>query len=299
MREKTRRHQQLEILHERYILPAYEKDELQKLEAGFIGELEFDGIIEPFIKGSNIIHIKDYSFYPEDAPELSTKSREDASHVQLDNLVVAKDFLYTFEIKNYSFDLIYKDSKWYFENGNEFASPLLQVARQRDTLGKMLYGFGSEIRMFNVVVFINKRQTIFNLPAAGEIIVRSNLHKKLAKAMAGNHYDHSRLISRLEERKVDVVKHQRDTTVGFRELAKGVFCGGCGRKVTRKNRDWFRCRGCEVDIPILDAAARLIRELKVLNRSWKVTPSLIQAFSDGEISEFYVRSNVKRGRLGL
>lgn len=299
MREKTRRHQQLEILESRYELPAYEKDELQKLEAGFAGELEFDGIIESFIKGSNIVHIKDYSFHPEDVSGRSTKSKEDASHVQLDNLVVAKDFLYTFEIKNYSFDLIYKDAKWYFENGNEFTSPLLQVAKQRDTLGKMLYGFGSEIRMFNVIVFINANQTIFNLPAANEIIVRSNLHKKLAKAMAGNLHDHSRLISRLEERKIDVVKYQRDTTVGFRELRKGVFCGGCGRKLMRKNRDWFRCGGCEVDIPILDTAARLIRELKVLNRSWKVTPSLIQAFSDGEISEFYVRSNVKRGRLEL
>ncbi|MCD2136603.1 nuclease-related domain-containing protein [Salinicoccus halitifaciens] len=299
MREKTRRHQQLEILHARYMLPAYEKDELHKLEAGFIGELEFDGIIEPFIKGSNIIHIKDYSFHPEDVLGRSTKSREDASHVQLDNVVVAKDFLYTFEIKNYSFDLIYKDGKWYFENGSEFASPLLQVARQRDMLGKMLYGFGSDIRMFNVVVFINANQTIFNLPAAGEIIVRSNLHKKLSKAMAGNHYDHSRLVSRLEERKIDVVKYQRDTTVEFRELAKGVFCKGCGRKLMRRNRDWFRCAPCGVDIPILDAARRLIHELKVLNRSWKVTPSLVQAFSDGEISEFYVRSNVKRGRLGL
>ena len=299
MREKTRRHQQLEILDARYMLPDYEKDELQKLESGFIGELELDGIIEPVIEGSNIIHIMDYSFYPGDVPGRSTKSKEDASHDQLDNLEVSKDFLYTFEIKNYSFDLIYKDSKWYFESGNEFASPLLQVARQRDALGKMLYGFGSEIRMFNVVVFINKRQTIFNLPADNAIIVRSNLHKKLAKAMAGNHYDPSRLISRLEDRKADVVKYQRDTTGGFRELAKGVFCGGCGRKVMRKNRDWFRCGDCEVDIPILDAAARLIRELKVLNRSWKVTPSLIQAFSDGEISEFYVRSNVKRGRLEL
>ncbi len=299
MREKTRRHQQLEILESRYELPAYEKDELQKLKAGFTGELEFDAIIEPFITGSNIVHIKDYSFHPGGVSGLSTKSTEDAAHVQLDNLVVAKDFLYTFEVKNYNFDLIYKDSKWYFENGNEFASPLLQVAKQRDTLGKMLHSFGSNIRMFNVVVFINKRQTIFNLPAVGEIIVRSNLHKKLAKAMAGNHYDHSRLISKLEERKVDAVKHQRDTTVEFRSLAKGVFCVGCGRKVMRKNRDWFRCEPCESDIPILDAAVRLIRELKVLNRSWKVTPSLIQAFSDGEISEFYVRSNVKRGRLEL
>lgn len=299
MREKTRRHQQLEILESRYELPAYEKDELQKLEAGFAGELEFDGIIEPFIAGSNIVHIKDYSFHPEDVSGVSTKSREDATHVQLDNVVVAKDFLYTFEIKNYSFDLIYKDAKWYFENGNEFASPLLQVARQRDTLGKMLHGFGTEIRMFNVVVFINKRQTIFNLPATSEIIVRSNLHKKLTKAMAGNHYDHSRLVSRLEERKVDVVKYQRDTTVEFRALTKGVFCGGCGRKLMRKNRDWFRCGPCETDISILAAAARLVYELKVLNRSWKVTPSLIQAFSDGEISEFYIRSNVKRGRLEL
>lgn len=299
MRAKTRRHQQLEILSARYRLSAYEKDELQKLEDGYQGELQFDGIIGSFITGTNIIHMKDYSCHPEDAQGILTRSKEDTSHIQVDNVVVVKDFMYTFEIKNYNFDLFYKDAGWYFENGNEFTSPLLQLGRQRDMLGKMLRSFDSRIRMFNVVVFINENQTIFNLPATTEIIVRSNLHKKLSKAMGGNQYDHSHLVSRLESRKVDVMKYQRDTIVEFRELEKGLFCEQCGRKLLRRNRDWFRCAACEVDLPILDATARLIRELKVLNRSWKVTPSLIQTFSDGGISEFYVRSNVKRGRLKL
>lgn len=298
MRKKTRRHQQLEILDSRYELSTYEKDELQKLEAGYQGELKFDGVLGDFIAGTNIMHVKDYSFYPEDVEAgMLTKSQEDASHVQLDNLVIARDFLYTFEIKNYNFDLFYDNSKWYFENGNEFASPLMQLARQRDLLGKLLRSTGHQIKMFNVVVFINENQTIYNLPTISEIIVRSSLHKKLSKAMVRNNYDYSDLVSDLNSRQAHVLKHQRDTTVDFLQLEKGVFCDACGEKLVRMNRNWFRCGECDVEKNILFVVNRLINELKILNSSWTLTPTLISLFSGGTISDFYVRSNLKTHRL--
>lgn len=44
MREKTRRHRQLEILNHRYALSTYKIEELQKLDAGHEGEVIFDGL---------------------------------------------------------------------------------------------------------------------------------------------------------------------------------------------------------------------------------------------------------------
>lgn len=300
MRKKTRRHQQLEILNCRYKLSSYEKEELQKLEAGYRGELIFDEILEGFIRESNIIHLKDYNFYPEDIDQLLlTRSKEDGAHVQIDNLVLAKDFLYTFEIKNYSFDLDYRDAKWFFENGNEFSDPLVQVMKQRNMLSKLLGGLGHQIRMFNVLVFINENQTIFNLPASNEIIVRSNLHKKLSKAMVNNHYDHGELVANLESRRLFDLKYQGDAVVDFRSLEKGVFCVGCGERLARLNRNWFRCDVCKLDIPILVAVNQLINEIKILNKSWTLTPTLIQIYSGGQISEAYVRFNKKRKIIEL
>lgn len=300
MRKKTRRHQQLEILNCRYKLSSYEKEELQKLEAGHEGEMIFDGILEDFIHGSNIIHLKDYNFYPEDIDQrLLTRSKRDVPHVQIDNLVLAKDFLYTFEIKNYSFDLDYRDDKWFFENGNEFSNPLVQVVKQRNMLAKLLGGFGHQIRMFNVLVFINENQTIFNLPASNEIIVRSNLHKKLSKAMVNNHYDHSRMVGNLESRRLFDMKHQGDAVVGFRDLEKGVFCTGCGERLVRLNRNWFKCGKCEDVVPIITVAQRVIDEMSILNKSWILTPTSIQTFSGGQISDFYIRKNLKNTILKL
>lgn len=298
MREKTRRHQQLEILNCRYELSPYEKEELQKLEAGYSGEVIFDELIEGFIRDSNIIHLKDYNFYPEHIDQhLLTRSKEDGAHVQIDNLVLAKDFLYTFEIKNYSFDLNYADAKWYFENGNEFSDPLIQVVKQRDMLGKMLGGFGHRIRMFNVLVFINENQTIYNLPASNEIIIRSNLKKKLSKAMVQNHYDHGALVRDLESRRLSVMKHQGDAVVDFRSLEKGVFCVGCGGRLVRLHRYKFKCNKCKSELTVLNVLNQLIMELNTLNRTWPVTPSLIQQYSNGEISEYCIRSNKKKGLL--
>ena len=300
MREKTRRHQQLEILNCRYKLSSYEKEELQKLEAGYKGELIFDELIEGFTRETNIVHLKDYNFYPENIDQqLLTRSKEDAAHVQIDNLILAKDFLYTFEIKNYSFDLNYVDAKWYFENGNEFTDPLIQVVKQRDMLGRLLGSFGHRIRMFNLVVFINENQTIFNLPARNEIIVRSNLKKKLSKAMVNNHYDHRKLVDNLESRRLFDLKYQGDAVVDFQSLEKGVFCVGCGERLVRLNRYWFKCGVCSETVHILEAARRVIEEMKILNRCWSLNPVSVQKFSGGQISDFYIRKHMKNKMLEL
>lgn len=298
MREKTRRHQQLEILNCRYKLSSYEKEELLKLEAGYEGEMIFDGILEEFIEGTNIVHLKDYNFYPEDIDQrLLTRSKEGESYVQIDNLVLAKDFLYTFEIKNYSFDLNYMDGRWFFENGNEFSDPMVQVVKQRNMMSKLIGGFGREFRMFNVLVFINQNQTIFNLPSNNEIIVRSNLKKKLSKAMVKNHHDYGELLTDLESRRVFNLKHQGDTVVDFHKLEKGVFCVECGVRLVRLHRYKFKCSKCKCELPVLNVLNQLISELSILNRSWPITPSLIQQYSDGEVSEYCIRSNKKKGLL--
>lgn len=298
MREKTRRHQQLEILNRRYQLSSYEKEELLKLEAGHEGELIFDGVIEDFIAGTNIIHLKDYNFYPENIDRrLLTRSKTDRPYVQIDNVVLAKDFLYTFEIKNYSFDLEYRDLQWFFENGSEFPDPLVQVTKQRNMVNKLLGGLGHQLRMFNVLVFINENQTIFNLPSINEIIVRSNLRKKLSKAMVSNHYDYSRLVADLESRRLSDLKYQGDTTVEFRKLGKGVFCVKCGDRLVRVNRYKFKCIRCVSELAVLDVLTQLIWELKTLNGTWNITPTLIQRYSNDEISDYCIRSNKKKGLL--
>lgn len=298
MREKTRRHQQLEILNCRYKLSSYEKEELKKLDTGYEGELKFDSIIESFISGTNIIHMKDYSFDPGDIDaRLLTRSKDDVAHVQTDNLVIAKDFLYTFEIKNYSFDLNYTDGKWFFENGSEFSDPLIQVVKQRDMLGKLLGSFRRRIKMYNVLVFINENQTIYNLPTSNEIIVRSNLKKKLSKAMVNNHYDHNGLVADLESRRLFDLKYQGDAVVDFHGLDKGVFCAGCGERLARLHKYKFKCNKCKSEFTVLNVLNQLIKELNILNRTWPVTPSFIQQYSDGEISEYCIRSNKKKGLL--
>ena len=300
MREKKRRHQQLEILNRRYRLSAYEREELQKLEAGYEGEMIFDGIADEFIQDTNIVHMKDYNFYPEEIDQrFLTRSKKDMSHVQIDNLVIAKDFLYTFEIKNYSFDLNYMESKWYFDNGNEFADPLVQVAKQRNMMNRLIGGFGREVRMFNVLVFINENQTIFNLPASNEIIVRSNLKKKLSKGMVNNQYDHSELVRNLESRRVTDLKYQGDALVDFHSLGKGVFCKACGERLIRMNRNWFKCSSCKEVLPIIEVAQRVIDEISILNKSWPLTPTTIQRFSNNQVSDFFIRKHVQSKLLKL
>ena len=162
VREKTRRHQQLGILNRRINCHRMKREELLKLEAGRRGN-DFDGILRILLPEPISFTLKTIILSGRDRQSVLTRSKEGEAHVQIDNVVLAKDFLYTFEIKNYSFDLSYK-TPWYFENGNEFSDPLVQVTKQRNKMSRLLGSFTHQIRMFNVLVFINENQTIYNLP---------------------------------------------------------------------------------------------------------------------------------------
>src|SRR5699024_1986881 len=122
---------------------------------------------------------------------------------------------------------------------------------------------------------------------------------KIYKAIEYNYNNNSGMVAYLEYLHLTVLKHQGDTTVEFLNLDKGVFCVKCGDRLARVNRNRFKCGRCGIDTPILVAANQLINEIKVLNQSWTLTPSLLQLYSDGEISEAYVRANKKRKMIVL
>src|SRR5699024_10991853 len=135
----------------------------------------------------------------------------------------------------------------------EFSDPLVQVTKQRNMMSRLLGSFTHQIRMFNVLVFINENQTIYNLPSTNEIIVRSNLRRKLSKAMVNNHYDYSGLVADLESRHLTVLKHQANTTVAFLNLDKVMCFVKCGARVARLNLNRFKCGRCGIDTPSLVA----------------------------------------------
>ena len=300
MREKSRRHEQLEILTYRYDLPSADLVELENLRRGYEGELAFDKILEDEFGDVGFIHIKDYCFKVGKVISDSTKSESSIDReIQIDNIVIAGDRIITFEVKNYNFDLKYDDGHWTYMNGRKFSDPLVQVRRQQKELMELVEDFGFDIKIFSTVVFINPHQTIYNLPEHPEIIVRSNMQKKLKKALLENRYDHSELRARLESRRLPESQYQGEVGVLFEELKAGVFCEDCGERFEKISLRYFRCNKCQVKKTTLTILKRLIYELTILNRSWKMTPTVICKYADYSISESCIRKHKKAKSIEL
>ena len=72
--------QQLHILKRRSILSESESKEYNKLQSGYLGELEFDKILDGYLTGLEVYHLKDYRFKVNTSEE-----------VQIDNLLISGD----------------------------------------------------------------------------------------------------------------------------------------------------------------------------------------------------------------
>ncbi|CAM4254671.1 Nuclease-related domain-containing protein [Lacicoccus alkaliphilus] len=99
--------EQLQILKCRTVGDGADVNELANLKLGWEGEIQMDMMIDCAIRGRNCIHMKDYRFAVN-------------GEVQIDNVLIAGDRIFTFEVKKYNFDLIYSDEVWTFTNGEKF-----------------------------------------------------------------------------------------------------------------------------------------------------------------------------------
>ena len=299
MRNKSRRHRQLEILSYRCDLSEADLNELKVLAGGYAGEVEFDHILEEEFGDVEFIHMKDFCFkVGRNGSQTKAESSID-QEIQIDNIIIAGDRMITFEVKNYNFDLIYVEGEWTYENGRKFGDPMLQVGRQKAALQSFLDKVGISISLYGTIVFINRNQTIFRLPDKPEILVRSNMRKKLRKVLHPNRYDHSDLVGRLEAERLVESQYQGNAGVLFEDLKRGVFCGDCGERAVRHNQQRFRCLRCDSTCTPLEVIKRLIYEIKTLNRTWEITPTIINRFSGGEISESCVRRHRKKSHISF
>ena len=88
MRKQPIKLHQLQVLRRRDALSEQEEKEFEKLQRGYIGELDFDKLLDVHLSGLDVYHVKDYRF------------KVDGSEVQIDNLLISGDQFYTFEVKN-------------------------------------------------------------------------------------------------------------------------------------------------------------------------------------------------------
>lgn len=289
---------QLQILSRRTILGETEEKERDKLHRGYAGELGFDKLLEELVQELDVYHLKDYRFKI-DPGATTMKVASGLSEVQIDNVLVAGDRIYTFEVKNFGFDLVYGAKSWHFTGGREYKDLSMQVNRQRTSLDFLLRSGGFNYDITSHLVFVNPRQTIYNMPNLENLLVPSNTHRRLGGICVSNRYDQSTLSSYLDSRRLKKSMYDLPANVCFEELRPGVFCYQCDSvaELERVNSYKYCCRSCTKTFSTFEIVLVLIDELKTLNESWEVSAAKISKLSGGVVSSSTVRKYKREGKI--
>ena len=288
IRSRCRHHLQLLILRKRFRLEGDELKQLEKYELGFSGEVIFDTLLEPFVLKQNIQHIPNFTFH------LGSEKKE----VQIDNIVVAGDCLFIFEIKNYQFDLhMSEDNQLAFDNGDSYKQLSSQMNYEYDGLRQLMRGYPYDFKILPYAVFINPFQTIYGLRPGSNILVHSNVRKFLSQHMLPNQFVNGDVKNYILKHFSPVSKHDKDYNFSVRDLRPGVFCHDCWAAVERVNRYKYRCGGCGRDYTCKEAIEMLAFELRTLNRGTKITSVDLSRLSGGMFTGSAVRLKRKLGEI--
>lgn len=300
MRKLPLKLKQLQILSRRTLLGETEERERVKLTRGYKGELEFDKLLDEAVRDLDVYHLKDYRFKI-DAGSENLKVASGLSEVQIDNVLIAGDRIYTFEVKNFSFDLIYGTKSWFFTSGQEYKDLSMQVNRQRNSLDFLIRDGGFKSETTPHLVFVNPRQTIYNMPNIENLIIPSNTHRRLGAICTSNRYDHSSLVDYLDSRRLAKSMYDLPANVNFEELRSGVFCYQCDSvaELERVSSYMYKCSSCKSTYKTLKIVEILINEIRTLNPDWEISSMRISILSGGAISSSCVRKYKRKGLISF
>lgn len=275
-RQKSFQHMQLEVLSYRARLFDEQIETLSRLNNGYKGELLFD---EMLMQHHEIIHVKDLLFQYDGSRE-----------IQIDNIIIARDMCYIFEVKNFSFNLrIDAKGCFFYENGKECSMLNSQVERQKDSVRQLMNDIGYPMVIHHYLVFINPNQIMYGLESNHPIIMSNALNKFLEHNMKPNRKNYDFLESSINERRLLRSKHDQYYEINLDDMKKGVFCPNCNQRMRKVSRYRCQCGICLKYVGTVDAIKLLIRDIRCLNPEFKLDSIILSRLSNGEISSSAIR----------
>lgn len=282
MRNRTLSHQQLLYKQARGTLVEVERDKLVREEAGYGGEILFDCNVGTIAHNQNLIHIKNFLFdYDED------------KECQIDNIVIANDIVYIFEIKNFNFDVVIdNDGNWTFEDGHVMEkSPTAQALAQKFILMNLFKEINIPLSIESFSVFMNPAQMIYGLYPGMNVLLSFQLDKKLPLLLKPNNYDFTGMKRMIELRRKPISKYYKPFDFDVKIMKKGIVCDECFKFIEKVSARNLICRSCNRKLSIKDAVRMMYLELKAYNPELKITSNEISELSGGILTSATIRKN--------
>lgn len=276
MREKTLTHQYLEILNRRGGATEDEIRQLQALEVGYEGEVEFDRWPEKYGSSDWVVY-KDLW--------LSANGT-----TQIDTLVITPAGIFIFDVKNYFGEAVYENGQM-IKNSQRMRKDIFVQLRRSLEIVDIIHGrIGSPGMLEASIVFVNEHFIFENKDDSIRMkyVMRNEIYKKLQSMKnienMKNHIDMSQTCNMLDEFIIDNPYLPNPLNENrYVHLAKGIHCVKCNSSDIHINRFHVDCK-CGYQEGKSKAILRTICEFGVLNFHRDITAGDLAIFFNGQLS---------------
>ncbi|WP_160722447.1 nuclease-related domain-containing protein [Bacillus sp. USDA818B3_A] len=265
----------LRSLDRRVGLEEKEVINLQNLSKGYEGEVMFDRMTKELECPNYLLNDLFLEW--------------NGSKFQMDTLMITKDPIYLFEVKNFEGDFYFENGRFYALNSKkEIKNPLLQLERCESLLRQFLQSLGYRMEIVSYVIFINPRFHLYQSPLNKPIIYPNqlpNFMKKLnrnSSALNGRHKGLAEQLAsmhRLESPYEKYAKYKIDL------LRKGLFCALCGAFEVFCCGRHLECGVCGHQEGIDNAVLRIAGEIRLLYPNERISTSLVYEWCNGILSK--------------
>lgn len=258
--------QLLTFLHPRINLSSKYKKNYENLQKGLEGERKFFEILE-----------KD--LYADCIRLYGLRFEMNETEFQIDSLLIFKNKIYLFEIKNFAGDYYVKEDRWYVVNpGKEIRNPLHQLKRCELLLRQLLQQLGFNMQIKSYIVYVNSEFFLYQAPFDQSLVFPNQLMrfvKKLNTESGKISRNHKNLANQLARRHIPISTHERLPEYTYKALKKGIVCDRCHEFLTILNQTNLICKRCGNKELIDSAVIRSVKEFYTLFPDKKITTSVI------------------------
>lgn len=254
----------LRSLNSRIALSKANQQNYYSLQRGYEGEQMFDEMIN---KGSfEGLVLNDLLF------------KQNNQTFQIDSLIIFKNSIHIFEVKNFIGNYHYKTDQIIQINQNEISNPLIQLSRTESLLRQLLVKYNYSIPIQAAVVYINPEFTLYQAPSDKPYIFPTQL-KRFMKKLNTEQSKLSDLHLNLSERLLTL--HMTENpylqlpSYDFQNLHKGITCEVCFSILTTIRGKKCVCTHCGHEELAETAILRTVKEFQLLFPNEKITTNRI------------------------
>lgn len=248
-------------LKNRMMFTEKEKIYYINLEKGYEGELKFDQLTNKLMDHCLIIN------------DLTIEVGNNI--FQMDSLLICKDAVFVFEVKNYEDNFFIESNKWYsLLSRKEINNPLLQLDRSETLLRKYLHNHRYTLPIESKVVFINPTFTLYQAPIGLPVVFPTQLQHLLSTLQSKKGVltsQHTKLAKQLCSDHIVVSPYTKAPNYCYESLRKGIECRGCGLFYDQWGEVLLHCKNCGDFESIELAFVRSIKGYKILFPQRKIT----------------------------